>query len=105
MRWGLTSHGRAHYISHGHYIGHTHIHVRSVFTLLSPFPMPQVVVGDGGGFAREGQAVGGCASAALCLRGQISASGTTDALKTVVLIGAMRAYLGPGPPRGGGGGL
>ena len=33
MRWGLTSHGRAHYISHGHYIGHTHIHVRSVFTL------------------------------------------------------------------------
>ena len=32
----------------------------------------------------------------------ISASGTTDALKTVVLIGAMRAYLGPGPPRGGG---
>ena len=84
------------------YIGHTHIHVRSVFTLLSPFPMPQVVVGDGGGFAREGQAVGGCAGAALCLRGQISASGTTDALKTVVLIGAMRAYLGPGPPRGGG---
>ena len=96
-------HGRAHYISHGHYIGHTHIHVRSVFTLLSPFPMPQVVVGDGGGFAREGQAVGGCAGAALCLRGQISASGTTDALKTVVLIGAMRAYLGPGPPRGGAG--
>ena len=91
--------------SHGHYIVHTHIHVRSVFTLLSPFPMPQVVVGDGGGFAREGQAVGGCAGAALCLRGQISASGTTDALKTVVLIGAMRAYLGPGPPRGGGGGL
>ena len=84
MRWGLTSHGRAN-TSHGHYIGHTHIHVRSVFTLLSLFPMPQAVVGDGGGFAREGQ------------------SGTTDALKTVVLIGAMRAYLGPGPPRWGAG--
>ena len=93
----------AHIASHGHYIVHTHIHVRSVFTLLSLFPMPQVVVGDGGGFAREGQAVRGCAGAALCLRGQISASDTTDALKTVVLIGAMRAYSGPGPPRGGAG--